>query len=177
MNYKFCPKCAGKLEEKANHEGVIHPTCSKCGFVFYQNSKPTASPVILNDKDEVLLVKRAIEPHFGKWDLPGGFLENGEELIVGLKREAREELGVEIEPLGIISIFVDKYGYAKGDFFTFNVFVKSRLKSSKIKLDSENSDFGWFAKENVPWGDLAFANTTIALKTLYNLPGGREILG
>jgi len=154
----------------------MHPTCKACGFVFYQNSKPTASPVILSEKKEVLLVKRAIEPHFGKWDLPGGFLENGEELVDGLKREAREELGVEIEPIEILPIFVDKYGYEKGEFYTFNVFVKSKIPTGEIKLDAENSEFKWFKVEDIPWNDLAFNNTTIALKTLYNLPGGRSLL-
>lgn len=177
MTYKFCPKCAGELEQKANHEGVIHPTCKTCGFVFYQNSKPTASTVILNGNKEVLLVKRAIEPHFGKWDLPGGFLENGEDLLIGLKREAREELDVEIEPVEILSIFVDKYGYEKGDFYTFNVFVKSKISAGEIKLDAENSEFKWFKIEDIPWDDLAFNNTTIALKTLYDLPGGKKTLG
>jgi mutator protein MutT len=168
MNYKFCPKCAGVLESrKLDH--TSHPVCKACGFVFYQNSKPTASTVIINDKDEVLLIKRAINPHFGKWDIPGGFLENGEDPIEGLKREAKEELSIEIEPLEILTIVVDEYGYVKGDFFTLNLFYKCKISSGEIKLDSENSDYHWFSKERIPWDELAFKNTEVALKKLYNL--------
>jgi ADP-ribose pyrophosphatase len=151
--------------KKLDH--TSHPVCQSCGFVFYQNSKPTASTVILNDKDEVLLIKRAINPHLGKWDIPGGFLENGEEPIEGLKREAREELSLEIEPIELLTIVVDEYGYIKGDFFTLNLFYKCRIISGEVKLDDENSDYGWFSKEKIPWNELAFKNTTLALKELY----------
>ena len=151
------------------HDYTVHPVCQKCGFVFYQNSKPTASPVIVNDKNEVLLLKRAIEPHFGKWDLPGGFLENGEDPIAGLKREAKEELGVEVDPIELVSVNIDKYGYIKGDFYTLNLFYRAKIVSGKIKLDAENSEYRWFAKEDIPQNDLAFKNTDIALKALFKV--------
>jgi len=175
MTYKFCPKCGGELEEEADHEGNVHPTCKKCGFVFYQNSKPCAGIVITNEKNEVLLVKRAIEPHFGKWDVPGGFLENGEELVDGAIREAKEELGVEIKPVEILTIFNDKYGYEEGDFYTFNVFLKCKIEKGEIMLDAENSQFAWFSRESIPWDELAFMNTEVAIKTLYKSPGGRPL--
>lgn len=168
MNYKFCPKCGGGLEEQ-KVEHATCPVCKSCGFVFYQNSKPTASPVILNEKNEVLLLKRAIKPHFGKWDLPGGFLENGEEPIDGLKREAMEEMNIEIEPIDILTIFIDKYPYDDGEFYTLNLFYRVKIKSGEIKLDSENSEFKWFKQEEIPWDELAFQNTETALKKLYSL--------
>lgn len=166
MNYKYCPKCAGKLESrKLDH--TSHPVCTSCDFVFYQNSKPTASAVIVNDQNEVLLIKRAINPHLGKWDIPGGFLENGEDPIEGLKREIKEELSVDIKPIELLTIVVDEYGYVKGDFYTLNLFYRSKIKSGEVRLDSENSDYGWFSKENIPWNELAFKNTTAALKELF----------
>ena len=166
--YKFCPKCAGELKMQ-KRDYAMHPVCQKCGFVFYQNSKPTSSPLIVNEKNEVLLVKRAIQPHLGKWDIPGGFLENGEDPIVGLKREAREELDVEIEPIKLITVYVDKYPYERGDFYTLNLFYKTRITSGKIKLDAENSDYHWFEQKDIPWSGLAFANTAIALRALYKV--------
>lgn len=173
--FRFCPKCAGVLEKITNRDGAAHLACKTCGFVFYQNSKPTASPLIIDEQNRILLVKRAIEPHFGKWDLPGGFLENGEDLVDGLKRETMEELGIEIEPIEVVTIFVDRYGNEDDDFHTFNVFVKSKMLSNNIDLDSENSEFAWFARENVPWKELAFENTKVAIKTFYNIKGGRPL--
>jgi len=166
--YKFCPKCGGELKV----EGEIHeqaPVCRKCGFKFYQNSKPTSSALIINEKDEVLLLKRSTDPHFGKWDIPGGFLENGEDPITGLKREAKEELDTEVEPIELISINIDKYGYAKGDFYTLNLFYRAKIVTGEIKLDAENSEYKWFAEEDIPWNELAFNNTTIALKALFKV--------
>lgn len=166
MNYKFCPKCGGSLKSK-KLDHTLHPVCADCDFVFYQNSKPTASAVIVNNQNEVLLIKRAINPYHGKWDLPGGFLENGEGPVEGLQREMSEELSVEIEPVEILTIVVDKYEYVKGNFYTLNLFYRCKIKSGEIKLDSENSDYGWFSEEAVPWKELAFKNTTHALKELY----------
>jgi len=164
MNYEFCPKCAGRLEAT----NVSHPVCLKCGYVFYQNSKPTASAVIQDGEGKVLLVKRAMEPSYGKWDLPGGFLENGEDPIVGLKREAKEELSLAVEPGNILTVCVDEYGYEKGELYTLNLFYRSKAQG-KIKLDKENSEYGWFGKDEIPWNELAFKNTHVALKALYKL--------
>lgn len=162
--YKYCPKCAGSLVEKNNH-----PICQNCGFNFYQNSKPTSSAVIVNEKNEVLLLKRAINPHFGKWDIPGGFLENGEDPKVGLKREAKEELGINVKPLEILTICVDNYGLEEDDFYTFNVFYKCKISDGEIVIDQENSEFKWFSKNEIPWKELAFNNTTIALRVLFKV--------
>ena len=166
-NFKFCPKCAGELKVEGNGHNQV-PVCRKCGFKFYQNSKPTSSALIVNGEDKVLLLKRAIKPHFGKWDIPGGFLENGENPVVGLKREAKEELGIDVKPLEILTICVDNYGLEEDDFYTFNVFYKCKISDGKIVLDQENSEFKWFSKNEIPWKELAFNNTTLALKALFN---------
>ena len=153
--------------KKLDH--TSHQVCVKCGFVFFQNSKPTASPLITNEKDEVLLVQRAIQPHLGKWDIPGGFLDNGEDPIAGLRRETREELSVEIEPGEIVSIYVDDYPYDEGELYTLNLFYRCKIISGEIKVDSENSQAKWFSKVEIPWNQLAFKNTEIALKKLFNI--------
>lgn len=168
MNYKYCPKCAGELELK-QIDHASHPTCRSCGFVFFQNSKPCSSPLITNDSDQVLLIKRNIKPHLGKWDIPGGFLENGEDPIEGLKREAMEELGVEIEPGELILVCIDNYPTNDGDFFTLNLFYKAKALSQNIILDGENSQWEWFSEQEIPWGDLAFSNTELSLKKLYGM--------
>ena len=77
--FRFCPKCGGKLATKKQH-GRALLICTECNFVFYQNSAPTASAIITNKAGDVLLVKRAIQPKKGYWDLPGGFLDEEEEL-------------------------------------------------------------------------------------------------
>lgn len=169
MKFKYCPVCAGKLEEKNFEGNKKYPVCSVCGFEFFQNSKPTSSAIIENEKDEILFVKRAVEPNRGKWDIPGGFLENGEDPVDGVKREAMEELSVEIEPIKISSVHVDKYAYRDGDFYTLNLYYKCKIIKGEIRLDRENLDYKWFSREQIPWDDLGFNNTTLALKSFFNI--------
>ena len=97
-SYKYCPVCAGRLINKPSAK-LGHLTCRQCGFIFYQNSKPTSSAFIINSLGQVLLAKRAINPKKGYWDSPGGFLENGEAPLAGLNREIKEELGVRLKDI------------------------------------------------------------------------------
>lgn len=171
-SFKFCPICGSKLQDKKNNGHPV-PTCSNssCNFKFYQSSKPTASAIITNDKGQILLSVRSIEPQKGKIDIIGGFLENGEDPIEGLKREVREELGVEIKVMKIIGIFIDKYMYDKrlDDIYTFNVFYEAKIISGKPKPADDISEVIWVDKNTVPWDKLAFKNTRLALKKYFEI--------
>ncbi len=71
MEFKFCPKCGGEVEQKGKNLLV----CKSCGFNFYQNPKLCNAVILENPAGEVLLVKRFMEPRKGFWDLPGGFVD------------------------------------------------------------------------------------------------------
>ena len=96
MKYSFCPKCGNKLKI-VKHENKTRLQCASCGFIFYQNAKPTASVLIENNKGEILLTRRAIEPLKGYWDTAGGFCEEDEHPENAARREIKEELGIDIE--------------------------------------------------------------------------------
>ena len=85
-------------------------TCAECGYIAYASPEPTVCALVLDDAGRVLLARRKFEPEAGKWDVPGGFLEEDEEPLDGLRRELREEAGVEIEPLELAGIWADRYG-------------------------------------------------------------------
>jgi ADP-ribose pyrophosphatase YjhB (NUDIX family) len=154
-------------------DGHSVPTCSNssCNFKFYQSSKPTVGAIIVSDKGQILLSVRSIEPQKGKIDIIGGFLENGEDPIEGLKREIREELGVEIKVIKIIGIFIDKYMYDKrlDDIYTFNVFYEAKIVSGKPKPADDISEAIWVDKNTVPWDKLAFKNTKWVLKKYFEI--------
>lgn len=163
MKYIYCPICSCKLSAKDDH-GYSRLFCQKCGFVFYQNSKPTASTVLVNKDGKILLSKRSINPHFGKWDIVGGFLENGEDPKEGAKREAREEIGVDVKVGDLINICVDKYGDSEeDDFYTLNLFYNSQIISGEPKANDEISEVRWFSEDEIPWDQLAFENGKMAL--------------
>jgi ADP-ribose pyrophosphatase YjhB (NUDIX family) len=164
QKYAYCPKCSAALEyrqpEAHNPEKV--PVCTDCGFIFWQNSKPTASAVLLNDAGEVLLVERAIEPKKGEWDLPGGFLANGEDPVAGMQREMEEELGIAVEPDKLLGIFVDTYGEGSAAVYTFNVIYAAKILSGTITPKDDVASVQWFTPSELP-ESVAFRNNAEAL--------------
>ena len=99
--YKDCPVC-GKNITKSKPNLFI---CSSCGFHFYQNPIPATGVIIINKRNEVLLVKRKFPPYKNYWDVPGGFIEQNESAEESMKRQLMES-GVEISRLGRRSGYV-----------------------------------------------------------------------
>src|SRR5438046_1221379 len=104
--WRFCPRCKQELE--ARERG--HLACPGCGSAYYANSAPAVQGLLVRD-GRILLGRRAIEPRRGCWDLPGGFLEEGEEPLDGLRREFREETGLAIEPLRWLGTHLEPYDH------------------------------------------------------------------
>jgi NAD+ diphosphatase len=152
--YKYCPVCGQPFALKKMHGRKVLK-CSACGFVFFQNSKPTASAFITNAKGQLLLVKRAIQPKFGWWDIPGGFLEEGEDPVVGVKRELLEELGVTLRQIKLLGLYPDTYDcYYR--MHTLTIIYTAKIKSGVIKPMDDVGSFRWFSKNQIPWSKFAF---------------------
>ena len=79
--------------------------CVACGFVFYLDPKIAVGTIIRTDGDRLVLVRRAIEPGYGKWVFPGGYVDRGEPLTVAAIREAREECGLDVRLDGLVNIY------------------------------------------------------------------------
>ena len=95
MNY--CPECGANVKTKIPHgDNRERYVCTKCEIVHYQNPKIVVGCIPEID-NKILLCKRAIEPRYGFWTIPAGFMELGETLIQGAKRETFEEACAEVE--------------------------------------------------------------------------------
>ena len=116
-----CPRCRTDLV-RVERSGILRPTCPGCGFVFFANPGVGAAVVIRNDAGRVLLVQRGPRQFgAGKWCLPCGFVEWGEDVRAAATREAREEAGVEVEigdVLQVASNFHDREQPTIGIWFT-----------------------------------------------------------
>ena len=103
--YKFCPRCGSPLEEREIKAGEPERlVCGACSFVFYQGPKLVAGALFEMDGG-IVLVKRDIEPGYGKWTFPGGFVERGEVAETAAEREVLEETGLEIEVREIVGLY------------------------------------------------------------------------
>ena len=100
--WRVCPRCAHELEKRDRG----HLACPACGSAYWANSAPAVQGLLVRD-GRVLIGRRKIEPRKGYWDLPGGFLEEGEDPLAGLRREFLEETGLEVEPEEWVGAFVD----------------------------------------------------------------------
>lgn len=107
---RFCPRCAGALELRdVGHPASPHPTCVACGFVLWQNLKPSVEAMIVRGEGadtEVLLGRRTIDSKT-LWDLPGGFLNADDRLHEALRRECLREMGVHVEIGDLLGVFED----------------------------------------------------------------------
>ena len=141
----------------------------------YANPHATASAVVQDDAGRILLGRRAGEPEAGKWDLPGGFLEEGEHPLDALLRELREETGVEIEPLELVAIELDVYGDGPEAPSTLNLYWTARPLSGDPEPADDVSELRWFGPEELPGdGELAFRANARVLARFRGSPGARE---
>jgi 8-oxo-dGTP diphosphatase len=159
--WKHCPRCGAGVEPSG---GLVE--CGACGFRVYASSTPTASAVCLDDEGRVLLSKRAIDPFAGKWDFPGGFLDEEEHPRDGVRRELREEAGVEIEPLELLGVWMDRYGGDTSAGVTLNFYWTARIVDGVPEPDDDVAELRWFAPDEVPEDELAFLHTRDVLAAL-----------
>ena len=151
--WNHCPHCGAGIRPD---DGRVE--CEQCGFLTYASSKPTASGVILDDEGRVLLSKRAREPFAGKWDLPGGFLEEGEHPLECLHRELREEAGIGLRDTEFVGVFMDRYGDGPRAVSTLNLYLSARIADGDPEPADDVAELRFFAPDDLPGDDLAFAH-------------------
>jgi ADP-ribose pyrophosphatase YjhB (NUDIX family) len=157
--YRFCPRCGGPLERRTlKPTEPERPVCARCGFVFYIDPKIAVGTVIRTPEQRIVLVRRAIEPGYGKWVFPGGYVDRGETLIAAAIREAREECGLEIRLDGLVNL----YSYP-GRAPVIVVYAATAIGGT-LCVDDECLETAEFETGTLPWNDLAFDSTRDGLR-------------
>jgi len=158
--WRFCPACAAPIEPEGGRA-----SCQACGFVAYASSAPTANALCVDDRGRVLLCRRAIEPAKGLWDIPGGFLEEGEQPLDAVRRELREETGLDVTPLELLCVTVDDYGEGAGAAKTLNLTWLARIDEGEPVAADDVAELRWFARDELPPPEeCAFATVQAVLR-------------
>lgn len=155
---KFCSNCGAAVVRRVPPgDSVPRWICDACGVIHYQNPLVVAGAVPEHE-GRLLLCRRAIEPRYGYWTLPAGFMENGETVAQAAARETMEEAGARIEivqPFSMISVpYVNQV----------HVFFRARLLHLDLAPGEETLEARLFDEAALPWKDLAFRTVGLTLK-------------
>lgn len=153
---RFCERCGSALTLKPV-EGQSRPVCPACGFVVYLDPK-VAAGVILTLDDEVVLLKRGIEPGIGKWVFPGGYVDRGEPVEAAAAREAMEEVGLEVDVEDLLGV------YSYPNVTAVLVVYTGVVVGGELKGNFEALEVRTYSPERIPWSELAFRSTVEALR-------------
>ena len=160
---KFCRNCGTAVINRIPDDGdtKIRAVCPSCNTVHYENPLNVVGTLPIWE-GKVLLCKRNIEPRFGKWTLPAGFLEIGESLAEGAARETEEEAGAQFELEELFAIMsVPRVGQV-------HIFYKARLLSDTFNPGFETLETHLFAEHEIPWDDIAFKTVKETLTYFFN---------
>ncbi len=155
----FCSNCGSKNIGLKIPNGDTYPrfVCEDCGCIFYNNPRIIVGclPVF---EDKILLCRRAIQPQANLWNLPAGFLENGEKAEDGATRETYEESLSKVE---IVKLHV-VYSLPKVNQVYLHFLAK--MSDDHFGPTKESSEVKLFGPEEIPWDELAFHSTAFALE-------------
>ena len=167
--FHYCPACASAKIQFEQHKRF---SCPDCGFVYYHNTAAASGCVISNGEAVVLLV-RGKEPASGKLDLPGGFVDNGEGVLEGLRRECQEELGLDLNAaapgreFSFLASFPNTYPYKGVLYYTCDLFFTITLPgltAADLRREPDEIAAIRFVKPaDIRLEDLAFDSTRRAV--------------
>ena len=159
---KYCSECGSETEKKIPEgDNRERDCCRSCSLIHYSNPKIIVGTIPAKNKS-VLLCKRAIEPRYGKWTLPGGFLENGETVAQGAFRETFEETNTEVEMNELYAIFnVPQINQVY-------MLYHASVVSNDYAPTSESLEVQFFEEDEIPWDELAFPFVPIVLKNFFS---------
>ena len=159
---KHCKQCGTAVVYRLPDDGDTkeRAVCTACNTIHYENPLNVVGTVPVWG-DKVLLCKRNIEPRFGKWTLPAGFMELGETTAEGACRETDEEAGAQFELLDLFALLnVARVGQV-------HLFYRARLLTDQFRPGPETIEARLFSEEDIPWNEVAFRTVKETLERYF----------
>ena len=155
---KYCSNCAAPVAHRVPPgDSLPRSVCDACGEIHYQNPKLVVG-CVPEWETRLLLCRRAIEPRYGYWTLPAGFMENDETAGEGALRETLEEAGARVElgqPFSMLSVpHVNQV----------HIFYRARLIDLSFAPGEESLEVALFEEAGIPWKEIAFRTVGVTLK-------------
>jgi ADP-ribose pyrophosphatase YjhB (NUDIX family) len=159
--FKHCPSCGTPVSYQVPpDDNRERATCPACASIHYENPINVVGTLPIWG-EHVLLCRRNIEPRWGKWTLPAGFLELGESSAEGALRETDEEAGAQIELQGLYCLLnVVRVGQ-------IHFYYRARLLSDRFNPGPETIEARLFHEHEVPWEELAFHTVKETLRRFF----------
>jgi ADP-ribose pyrophosphatase YjhB (NUDIX family) len=158
----YCKQCGTAVVYRVPDDGdtKTRAVCPSCATIHYENPLNVVGTVPYWG-ERVLLCKRNIEPRFGLWTLPAGFMELNETTTEGAARETVEEAGAQFEMQGLFSLVnVARVGQV-------HLFYRAKLTSDQFDPGIETIEARLFLESEIPWGEIAFRTTHVTLEHFF----------
>ncbi len=157
----FCSHCgAGVSLRIPEGDSLPRFVCDRCQTIHYVNPKVVTGCIPVW-QEKILLCRRAIEPRYGLWTLPAGFLENGETSMAGAAREALEEANAVVEDLRLYGLF--NLPHIDQIYMMF----RGNLRHGQAAAGAESLEVQLFAENDIPWQELAFPVVAESLRLFF----------
>ncbi len=167
--FKFCPRCGSPqfLENDARSK-----RCHDCHFTYYHNAAAATVAVIFNEKKELLVLRRALEPARGTLDLPGGFVDPGESITDGCLREVAEETGGQARIERFLFSLPNTYCYSGFDVSTADAFFLCRIEEGiPLTAHDDAASLQWLPLSEVRPEDFGLLSVREGVRRVLKLFG------
>ncbi len=158
---KFCSDCGNKVSHKVpDGDNLARFICNECDTIHYQNPKVVAGAVI-EHQGKILMCKRAIEPRYGYWTVPAGFMENKETVMQAAVRETYEEALAVVSKLDLYAVY--NLPHVNQVYIMFH----GKLDKPLFGSGAESLEVKLLGEQEIPWDDIAFRVVTMTLKRYF----------
>jgi 8-oxo-dGTP diphosphatase len=163
-DFAYCPKCATPLVTRPVGD-TPRRACPGCGYIYFTDPKVGVGVVVM-ENGRLLLVRRAVNPQKGKWSIPAGFVDSGEDPQETAVREALEETNLTVAITGLEDVYFNptvKLGQAGASIF---IMYRAKLLGGQMQAGDDADDAQFFDLDELP--ELAFSSTDAIIEKLKN---------